>query len=314
MISENIFAIIYDLIPFLFPKIRKKEKESTLSTIVFLVMEMAIFVSLVPSLLKRIHSKTSDMSNFLETFNFFFYLISSALNVFYHLKPIYDSFVCLEDILKFEKSFGVERSKEFDSFLFLILLLISTNTFALLCFVPFMTDLYALNLLINIYYTFQAVGMKHMISKRVKLVVEKLHEEKEEETFALFLSLRTVLSYNTTCNKTTSFRIANGMGNGISTLLTSLCAYWRVYGLHDPYDCYERNNPYLTPFVHGTAVFEMLFLATPARQISDSVSHQISILLYVCILLCITIDLTLSVKIQKYPYHPMLVTATRKQV
>lgn len=280
MVSENVFANIYDCIPFLFPKIRSEnEKESTLIAIVFVVLETATCVTLVPSLLKRIHSNTSDMSNFVETFNSFYYLLSSALNVFFHLKPMYRSYIFLEDILKFEKSFGVEKSNEFDSFLFLILLIISTTTFALLWFVPLMKDLYALNLLLNIYFTFQVVGMKHMISKRVKMVVDKLLEEKEEETFGLFLSLRTILSYNTTVNKTNTFRIANGMGNGISTLLASLCAYWRVYGLRYPYDCYERNNPYLTPFVHGTAVFEMLFLATPARQLSDSVSYlEVSIL------------------------------------
>lgn len=186
---------------------------------------------------------------------------------------MYHSFVFLEDILNFEKSFGTEGSKEFDSFLFSVLIIISTNTFALLWFVPLMTDLYAFNLIINIYYTFQVAGLKHMISKRVKLVVDRLLEENEEETFGMFLSLRTILNYNTTVNKTHSFRIASGLGNGMLTLLSSLCAYWRVYGLRDPRDCYELNNPYLTPFVHGTAVFEMLVLAIPARQISDSVSH-----------------------------------------
>lgn len=276
MVSENGFARVYDSIPFLFPKISSKTgKESTLATILFVVMETAIFVSLVPSLFKRINSNSNEMSTFLQTCNFFSYLFSSALNVFFHLKPIYHSFVFLEDLLKFDTSFRSDSSKEFDSFLLSILLIVSANTFALLWFVPFMSDLYALNLLINIYYTFQVVGMKQLISKRVKLVVDKLLEDKEEDTFGLFLSLRTILKHNTAVNKTNSFRIANGMWNGISTLLTSLCAYWRVYGLHDPYDCYERNNPYLTPFVHGTAVFEILFLGTPARKISDSVSHLV---------------------------------------
>lgn len=67
MFSENTFAVIYDSIPFLFPKIsNKKEKESKLSKILFVVMETAMFASLVPSVLNRVHSNTSEMSNFMK--------------------------------------------------------------------------------------------------------------------------------------------------------------------------------------------------------------------------------------------------------
>ncbi|KAG8270051.1 hypothetical protein J6590_093772 [Homalodisca vitripennis] len=175
----------------------------------------------------------------------------------------------LEDLNSIDSALGQTLSYQTDFFYLTFVGLAVIQLLPYLRFVQYVDNFYIINTVTTTFSMIQAVLMKHMVSKRMKCIVEKAAET--HDILDVIATTRRTLGFNQKVNEVFSLRVANAVANGLIVFLQCLSAHWTVYGLHQEVRCFEYHSPILASVLQSYIIFQLLFLAGTSSKISSFV-------------------------------------------
>lgn len=237
--------------------------------IVVLLMSTNIFISLRAVLQIRL----VDIPSFMHKINMIYYVVSCVFNLWL-LKRCHSFSVDFPNFLgELDLSMDVSLSSQLDIFLFTLFTLIVLHVLSILWFVGEMSHFNPVSDLLSVTYIVHLAALKHMLSKRLGVLVNRTAGS-EDWTETLDLSRR-ITSLNEKVNASFSLLVLDALTGGLLHLLFSAVAFWRVYGLHHLYDCYELQAPIVTMFNRGYFVVALVSISWPSTKLSESVSLRV---------------------------------------
>lgn len=270
MLSEKTFVRLLDLNPLISLKLRKNRKMlKYLRLIVVLFMSTSLFISLRAVLQIRL----VDIPSFMHKINMIYYVVSCVFNLWL-LKRCHSFSIDFPNFLgELDLSIDVSLSSQLDIFLFTLFTLLVLHVLSILWFVGEMSHFNPVSDLLSVTYIVQLAALKHMLSKRLGVLVNRTAGS-EDWTETLDLSRR-ITSLNEKVNASFSLLVLDALTGGLLHLLFSAVAFWRVYGLHHLYDCYELRAPIVTMFNHGYFIVTLVSISWPSTKLSESVSLRV---------------------------------------
>ncbi|KAG8260842.1 hypothetical protein J6590_087441 [Homalodisca vitripennis] len=143
----------------------------------------------------------------------------------------------LEDLNSIDRALGQTLSYQTDFFYLTFVGLAVIQLLPYLRFVQYVDNFYVINTVTTTFSMIQAVLMKHMVSKRMKCIVEKAADT--HDVLDIIATTRRTLGFNQKVNEVFSLRVANAVANGLIVFLQCLSAHWKVYGLHQEVDAFS---------------------------------------------------------------------------
>lgn len=180
MVSETKFARIYDLNPLTFPKLRKVSQITKWNTVVILFLEVGVIISLVKYIT---YKKVTDIQSFAAITEFLSDIVSTLLNLYALLVYRCKNVVYLEDLTGFDLCMRAQRAFAFDFHLLFISAVLVIHLYSIARIFPLYTTLYVVNVAINMFTVYQLSATKYLVSKRVRLVAERIAESEDTLEF-----------------------------------------------------------------------------------------------------------------------------------
>ncbi|KAG8304848.1 hypothetical protein J6590_084550 [Homalodisca vitripennis] len=213
------------------------------------------------------------MESFIMLCNVIYHIVSILVNTWCFFTIDHKETMGLRELLDFDTALENSMSFQTDYWYPVIVILMSYQYVTFLRLVPHQI-FYRLNILITSFSSIQAVLMKYMVSKRMRVVTEKVTES--QTILELMSKTRQILRFNQKVNDIFSLRVANAVLSGMLSFLYFLAAFWRVYGTHKVMHNMEYQNPVLTIPLRTKVITELLFLA----GISSKISNEVSLLIW----------------------------------
>lgn len=233
-----------------------------------------ISTNTVISLRGVLQTRLVDIPSFMHKINMIYYLASCVFNLWL-LKRCHSFSVDFPKSLgELDSSMDVSLSSRTDFFLFTLISLLVLHVLSIVWFIKEMSHFNPVSDFLSVTYIVQLAALKHMLSKRLGVLVRRTagSEDLMEETLGMS---RRIISLNEKVNGSFSLLVVDALTGGLLHLLLSAVAFWRVYGLHHLYDCYELQAPIVTMFNRGYFIVILVSIAWPSNNLSESVSRRV---------------------------------------
>ncbi|KAG8260840.1 hypothetical protein J6590_087439 [Homalodisca vitripennis] len=231
MLTERSFLKGYDLNPLSIPKLIGAGKFSKWSKLVVGSLQIICFTSETNVFLSI---TVNSITSFINKLSRASVILSTAVNTWAFLTVDRMNTIGLEDLNSIDSALGQTLSYQTDFFYLTFVGLAVIQLLPYLRFVQYVDNFYIINTVTTTFSMIQAVLMKHMVSKRMKCIVEKAAET--HDILDIIATTRRALGFNQKVNEVFSLRVANAVANGLIVFLQCLSAHWTVYGLHQEVD------------------------------------------------------------------------------
>lgn len=268
MISEEGFVKIIDLVPISFPKLSRYNKFNKLYKFISCILLLDICIKI---LLSFTSTQIVDAKSFVHQLNLFSCDVSNMANIWFILISIQEYPFWYEDLKVFDLSISFRTSTK-SCFLAIILFYGTVISFVgLITWWKMENEIFFFNALMNVFTYLQIPGLKFILAKRLRSI-ERDFRENEVDVLKYVLHTRVLMNWNQSINACYSSRVLTSSLNGLLTLLNSLTAYWKLYGLQSEIDCFELRCPLIAWVVQGRVVMDTLFIVAGSSYLSASVS------------------------------------------
>lgn len=271
MLSENTFFTLLDLNPCI---CFKPWKNMTALKYFRLIVVLLLGTNILISLRDILETRLVDIPSFMHEINMIYYVVSCFFNLWIMMKRFHcftvDFPISLSEL---DSSLDIALASQSDTFLFTIFSLLVLHGLSIFWFIKKMSHFNPVSDFMSVTYIVQLAALKHMLSKRLGVLVSRTAGS-EDLPETLNLS-RQVISLNEKVNASFSLLVVDALTGGLLHLLFSAVAYWRVYGLHHLYDCYELEAPIISLFNRGYFIVILVSIAWPSTKLSDSVSRRV---------------------------------------
>lgn len=270
MISEARLVRLLDMNPFSIPKLRQHHNLP-----VCLKTALAVWqVTAVYNLIALLYEMTvSDVETFVWKLSCTLILFFTLISIYLILSTSRDRRFNFEKISELNSFLDLTKSTQnVDGFIPVIvsLLVAHVSSFTFLS-IP-NEIVFLINYMIFVSTTYTVSGTKHLVSKSMKAVIEKMIQS--ESPINIALHLRQALLRNQRIEDKYSFSVLVGLSNGIFMILISLTTFWNVYGLHKICDCFESNHPLISIVSQYYAMFQLTLLGIVSTKQLSYVSRS----------------------------------------
>lgn len=271
MMSENTFVTLLDWNPFIFFKLRTNRKVLKCFK---LIVVLLISTNTVISLRVALEARLVDIPSFMHKINMIYYVSSCVFNLWLLNRCHSFSVDFPKSLGELNSSMNVSLSSRPDTFLFTLISLLVLHVLSISWFFKEMSHFNPVSDFLSVTYIVQLAALKHMLSKRLGVLVHRTagSEDLMEETLGMS---RRIISLNEKVNANFSLLVVDALTGGLLHFLFSAVAFWRVYGLHHLFDCYELQAPIITMFYRGYFIVILLSIAWPSNNLSESVSLRV---------------------------------------
>lgn len=265
MISEDRLVRLLDMNPFSIPKLRQRHNLPVCVKTVLVMWQVTAVYHLIALLLEM---TVSDVETFVWKFSCTVILIFTLISIYLILSTSRDHRFNFERLSELNSSLDLTKSTQHvDGVIPVIVFFLVAHVSAFTFLSNPSEIVFLINYMIFVSTTYTVSGTKHLVSKSMKAVIDKMIQS--ESPINIARHLRQALLRNQSIEDKYSFSVLLGLSNGVFMILISLTTFWNVYGLHKICDCFEINHPLISIVSQYYAMFQLILLGiVSTKQLS----------------------------------------------